>query len=129
MPEATTQDSALIDAPRSRSWRCSDCKVSVSFAAGTAPDQPDGWVKKSNKWVCLRCQRERVMDRAASGQGADGWASRREALMEFELLRTPDESDVVIAKRANCSTGHVRKARQGLKAAGKLPKKSPKKAA
>ncbi len=54
------------------------------------------------------------MDRAASGQGADAWASRREALMEFELLRTPDESDVVIAKRANCSTGHVRKARQGL---------------
>ena len=129
MPEATTQDSALIDAPRSRSWRCSDCKVSVSFAAGTAPTQPDGWVKKSNKWVCLRCQRERVMDRAASGQGADGWASRREALMEFELLRTPDESDVVIAKRANCSTGHVRKARQGLTAAGKLPKKGARKAA
>ena len=30
--------------------------------------QPDGWVKKSNKWICLRCQRERVMDRAASGR-------------------------------------------------------------
>jgi hypothetical protein len=124
MPEAiaTDQDVALIDAPRSRSWRCSDCNVSVSFAADRAPDQPDGWVKKSKKWVCLRCQRERVMDLAASGQGADGWASRREALMEFELLRTPDESDVVIAKRANCSTGHVRKARKSLVAAGKLKK-------
>jgi hypothetical protein len=129
MPEATTNDSALIDSPRSRSWRCSDCKVSVSFAADRAPDQPDGWVKKSNKWVCLRCQRERVMDMAASGQGADGWASRREALMEFELLRTPNESDVVIAKRANCSTGHVRKARQNLKNAGKLPKSNRSKAA
>ena len=130
MPEATTSpEIAPIDAPRSRSWRCSDCKVSVSFAAGRAPVQPDGWVKKSNKWVCLRCQRERVMDRAASGRGADGWASRREALMEFELLRTPDESDVVIAKRANCSTGHVRKARQGLKASGKLPKRGSKQAA
>ena len=62
MPEATTQDIAPIEAPRSRSWRCSDCKVSVSFAADRAPVQPDGWVKKSNKWVCLRCQRERVMD-------------------------------------------------------------------
>ena len=129
MPEATTQDIAPIEAPRSRSWRCSDCKVSVSFAADRAPAQPDGWVKKSNKWVCLRCQRERVMDMAASGAGADGWASRREALMEFELLRTPDESDVVIAKRANCSTGHVRKARQGLKASGKLPKRGAKQAA
>src|SRR5262245_4779898 len=129
MPEDTTQDVALIDAPRSRSWRCSDCKVSVSFAADHAPDQPDGWVKKSNKWLCLRCQRERVMDRAASGTGADGWASRREALMEFELLRTPEESDVVIAKRANCSTGHVRKARQSLKAAGKLPRRKTAKAA
>jgi hypothetical protein len=69
------------------------------------------------------------MDMAASGRGADGWASRREALMEFELLRTPDESDVVIAKRANCSTGHVRKAREGLKASGKLPKRGAKKAA
>ena len=122
MPEATTQDSALIDAPRSRSWRCSDCKVSVSFAADRAPVQPEGWVKKSKRWVCLRCQRERVMDLAASGQGADGWASRREALMEFELLRTPDESDVVIAKRANCSTGHVRKARKSLVDAGTLKK-------
>ena len=131
MPEdnSTIDDVALIDAPRSRSWRCSDCNVSVSFAADRAPIQPDGWVKKSNKWLCLRCQRERVMDRAASGTGADGWASRREALMEFELLRTPDESDVVIAKRANCSTGHVRKARQSLITAGKLPKSKKSKAA
>lgn len=120
MPEENTLDTALVDSPRSRSWRCSDCKVSVSFAVDRAPGQPDGWVKKSGKWVCLRCQRERVMDLAASGAGADGWASRREALMEFELLRTPDESDVVIDKRANCSTGHVRKARQGLLDSGKL---------
>jgi hypothetical protein len=124
MPEATAtaHDVAPLEAPRSRSWRCSDCNVSVSFAAERAPEQPEGWVKKSKKWVCLRCQRERVMDMAASGQGADGWASRREALMEFELLRTPDESDVVIAKRANCSTGHVRKARKSLVDAGKLKK-------
>ena len=34
----------------------------------------------------------------------------------------PDEPDGVIAKRANCSTGHVRKVREELVRGGKLRK-------
>ena len=125
MPEATTSpEIAPIDAPRSRSWRCSDCNVSVSFAAGPR-SRPARRLGQEEQQVGLPA----LSARARHGprrlrRGADGWASRREALMEFELLRTPEESDVVIAKRANCSTGHVRKARQGLKASGKLPKRA-----
>ena len=59
---------------------------------------------------------------ATIGAGSDGWASRRQALLEFELRRSPDEPDGVIAKRANCSTGHVRKVREDLERAGKLRK-------
>jgi hypothetical protein len=125
MPAATKEmDQDALKAPRSRAWRCSSCGVSVSYAADRAPKQPEGWAKRSGKWLCLRCRREQVMDKAASKNGAQGWASRREALMEFELLRTPEESDVVIAKRANCSTAHVRKARAGLHESGKLSRKA-----
>ena len=104
MPEATTRTLRPSRRPDRALGAVLTARSASASPLTARPTQPDGWVKKSNKWVCLRCQRERVMDMAASGAGADGWASRREALMEFELLRTPDESDVVIAKRANCST-------------------------
>lgn len=105
---------------RSRSWRCSGCDMSVSFEAGKAPKQPDGWSKRGGKWLCLRCRREEVMDKA--GSGPEGWASRRQALIEFELLRDREATEMEIAKRASCSTAVVRKVRASLKAKGKLPK-------
>ena len=101
MPEATTSPKMRPStAPRSRSWRCSSCNVSVSFAAGHAPVQPDGWVE-SNRWVGLRCHRELVMCPRRLGPVADGWASRREALMEFELLRAPGCSWTVVMAEAH----------------------------
>src|SRR4029450_245854 len=59
-----------------------------------------------------------AVDDDTVGAGEDGWASRRQALLEFELRRSPEEPDGVIAKRANCSTGHVRKIRDELEHAG-----------
>jgi hypothetical protein len=98
--------------------------VTVRYAAGAkaAPRRPEGWTKRGGQWLCLHCQREKAVEKATIGAGGDGWASRRQALLEFELRRSPDVPDGVIAKRANCSTGHVRKAREELERAGKLPK-------
>jgi hypothetical protein len=99
--------------------------VTVRYAAGAkfAPRRPEGWTKRGGKWLCLHCRREKAIEQATVGTGgADGWASRRQALLEFELRRSPDEPDGVIAKRANCSTGHVKKIREELLRTGKLRK-------
>jgi hypothetical protein len=111
-------------APRTRRWTCAGCEVTVRYAAGSSaiPRRPEGWSKRGGQWLCLHCQREKAVEKATIGQNGDGWASRRQALLEFELRRSPDEPDGVIAKRANCSTGHVRKVREELVRGGKLPK-------
>ena len=111
-------------ASRTRRWTCAGCEVTVRYAAGAkaAPRRPEGWTKRGGQWLCLHCQREKAVEKATIGAGGDGWASRRQALLEFELCRSPDVPDGVIAKRANCSTGHVRKVREELERAGKLPK-------
>lgn len=103
-------------------WTCTGCEVTVRYTADATspPRRPEGWAKRSGRWLCLHCRREQAVEKATQ-KGEDGWASRRQALVEFELRRSPDEPDGVIAKRANCSTGHVRKLRTELAAAGKLP--------
>jgi hypothetical protein len=106
-----------------RRWTCSGCEVTVRYAAGSnAPRRPEGWTKQGGRWLCLHCQREKAVEKATIGASGDGWASRRQALLEFELRRSPDVPDGVIAKRANCSTGHVRKVREELVRGGKLGK-------
>jgi hypothetical protein len=109
-------------APRTRRWTCAGCKVTVRYAAGSKalPRRPEGWAKRGSSWLCLHCRREEAVEKATIGAGEDGWASRRQALLEFELKRSPEEPDGVIAKRANCSTGHVRKIREELLRTGKL---------
>jgi hypothetical protein len=120
MPKTTT---ATKRSRTSRRWTCSGCAVTVRYAAGaSAPRRPEGWTKQGGQWLCLHCQREKAVEKATIGANGDGWASRRQALLEFELRRSPDEPDGVIAKRANCSTGHVRKVREELVRGGKLRK-------
>jgi hypothetical protein len=120
MPKTTT---ATKHSRASRRWTCSGCKVTVRYAAGSnAPRRPEGWTKQGGRWLCLHCQREKAVEKATIGANGDGWASRRQALLEFELRRSPDVPDGVIAKRANCSTGHVRKVREELVRGGKLRK-------
>ena len=60
------------------------------------------------------------MDLAAAKNGAEGWAPRRQALIEFELRRDPEATEVEVAKRAQCSSATVRKIRRELRAAGQL---------
>jgi hypothetical protein len=120
----TTTVNKRTHAPRTRRWTCAGCEVTVRYAAGSSavPRRPEGWTKRGGQWLCLHCQREKAVEKATIGASGDGWASRRQALLEFELRRSPDEPDGVIAKRANCSTGHVRKVREELVRGGKLKK-------
>jgi hypothetical protein len=55
------------------------------------------------------------------GSEAGRSARRRRALTEFELLRDPEASDQLIAKRARCPTASVRPVRAALLALGELP--------
>jgi hypothetical protein len=129
MPKSTTKHANTRSRTRGasartpRRWTCGGCEVTVRYEAGAAsPRRPEGWSKRGGRWLCLHCRRELAVEKATQKSGDDGWASRRQALVEFELRRSPDEPDGVIAKRANCSTGHVRKLRMQLREAGKLPK-------
>lgn len=101
-------------------WTCDGCEVNVSYPKENAPEQPAGWAKSGKQWLCLRCRREEVMDQAAAKNGAEGWAPRRQALIEFELRRDPEATEVEVAKRAQCSSATVRKVRKTLRDAGEL---------
>jgi hypothetical protein len=124
MSKTTTATKTRPSAHRTSRWTCSGCEVTVRYAAGSksTPRRPEGWSKRGGQWLCLHCQREKAVEKATVGASGDGWASRRQALLEFELRRSPNEPDGVIAKRANCSTGHVRKVREELERGGKLKK-------
>ncbi len=124
MPKTTTAPRTRTRAAHPRRWTCAGCDVTVRYAAGSksTPRRPEGWTKAGGQWLCLHCQREKAVEKATIGAKGDGWASRRQALLEFELRRSPEEPDGVIAKRANCSTGHVRKVREELERDGKLRK-------
>jgi hypothetical protein len=102
------------------SWTCAGCDVNVSYPSNATPEQPAGWAKSGRSWLCLRCRREEVMDQAAAKNGAEGWAPRRQALIEFELRRDPEATEVEVAKRAQCSSATVRKIRRALRDAGEL---------
>ena len=48
-------------------------------------------------------------------------AQRRRALLEFELIRNPDQPDIIIARSASCPTVRVAPVRAELLAAGRIP--------
>lgn len=103
------------------SWKCSGCDVTVSYPTENAPEQPGGWDKISaRKWLCLSCRRDRVVQEATDKQGAEGYAPRRQALIEFELKRDPEATEVEVAKRAQCSSATVRKVRRAMRESGEL---------
>jgi hypothetical protein len=107
----------------SRRWTCNTCGVTASFAGDQdASAQPEGWASQGGVWVCLRCRREEAMDAAASAGDSDAKSARRRALVEFELLRDPEAADIVVARRARCSSAAVAPVRAELREKGKLPK-------
>jgi hypothetical protein len=103
-----------------KSWTCSDCGVRVSFAPGAVSASPQNWIEDASGWHCLGCRRQAAM--AATAGDGDGSISqqRRQALVEFEILRDPEARDFEIAKRAKCATSRVRPIRKALVQSGRL---------
>ena len=66
-------------------------------------------------------QREKAVEKATIGANGDGWPPAPGSA-RVRAAPQPGRADGVIAKRANCSTGHVRKVREELVRGGKLPK-------
>jgi hypothetical protein len=106
---------------RKRIWTCAECGVRASFAAGAALSEPETWIEDSEGWHCLRCRREAAMAAVGQKLGGSLSAQRRRALLEFELLRAPSQSDMIIARRAACPTSRVAPVRSELLEAGRLP--------
>lgn len=102
-----------------RKWGCDRCGVTVSQADGEPMRLPDAWVSSAEGRFCLGCRRERAAETAldaAPGNSPVGARAklRRAALIEFEVSRTPDHSDGMIARACRTSAAAVAQARKRL---------------
>ena len=102
-----------------KKWTCAGCGVSASRIDGEAVALPDTWVASADGHFCLVCRRDRAaeaaLEAAPSGSPVDARAKlRRAALIEFEVSRTPDNPDGVIARACRTSVSAVTRARRRL---------------
>lgn len=103
-----------------RKWACDRCGVTVSQADGEPMRLPDAWASSAEGRYCLGCRRERAaeaaLESAPGGSPVGARAKlRRAALIEFEVSRTPDQSDGTIARACRTSAAAVAKARSRLR--------------
>ena len=107
------------DQTKAKKWTCNQCGVLVSRIDGEATALPDSWARSADGLFCLSCRRERAADAAlkstASSSLADRARLRRTGLIEFEIRRTPDHSNGVIAKACRTSVLTVAQTRSRLR--------------
>lgn len=101
-------------------WTCDRCAVSAGRIDGGSTPLPASWESSAQGRFCLTCRRERAADAALeaapSGSPIDARAKlRRAALIEFEVARTPDHPDGVIARACHTSVVAVTRARHRLR--------------
>jgi hypothetical protein len=101
-----------------KKWTCDGCGVSAGRIDGEPVALPDTWVASADGRFCLVCRRDRAAEAAlesAPGSPVDARAKlRRAALIEFEVSRTPDHPDGVIARACRTSVTAVTRARRRL---------------
>jgi hypothetical protein len=102
-----------------RKWTCDGCGVSAGRIDGEPVALPATWVSSADGRFCLVCRRDRAaeaaLDSAPTGSPVDARAKlRRAALIEFEVSRTPDHPDGVIARACRTSVTAVTRARRRL---------------
>jgi hypothetical protein len=102
-------------------WICDGCGVSTGRIDNRPACLPDTWTCTADGCFCLVCRRQRAAEAAldaVSGEGpvnVDARAKlRRAALIEFEVSRTPDHADGVIARACRTSVSAVARARRNL---------------
>jgi hypothetical protein len=103
----------------STKWTCDGCGVTAGRIDGEAVELPSNWISAADGRFCLICRRERAADAALDAAPSDSPVDtraklRRAALIEFEVSRTPDHADGVIARACRTSVSAVTRARRRL---------------
>jgi hypothetical protein len=102
-------------------WSCARCDVSVGRIDGGPTNLPDTWTQIGDATYCLTCSRtmvgEAAMDSAPSASSREELMRvRRDAVIEFEIDRTPLAPNRVIAHACRTSLMTVATVRRGLDA-------------
>lgn len=103
-------------------WRCDRCLVSVGQIDGTPTRLPATWTCSGDSAFCLTCSRalagEAALDSAPDAcSGEERIRLRREALILFEIDRTPLAPNRAIANACRTSPKTVANVRDMLEAA------------
>lgn len=110
---------ADLGTSRSTRWSCARCQVSVGrIDAGLAP-MPSTWTQFGDLAYCLSCSRamagDAAMDAAPESiSSEDRVRLRRKALIGFEIQRSPESPDRVIAGACHTSSKTVALVREEL---------------
>ncbi len=102
-----------------KKWTCEGCGVSAGRIDGESVPMPSTWVSSAEGIFCLICRRERAAEAALDAAPSDSPVGeraklRRAALIEFEVSRTPDHTDGIIARACRTSVSAVTRARRRL---------------
>ncbi len=100
-------------------WTCVGCGVSASRSDIEQVPLPDSWETCVDGTFCLGCRRQRAAEAAVdsapdSTDRGSRARLRRAAVVEFELLRTPERTNGSIAKASRSSIPAVVAARRRL---------------
>ena len=100
-------------------WSCARCGVSVGRIDGGPTDLPETWTRSDGATYCLICSRamvgEAAMDSAPSASSREErMRLRRDAVIEFEIGRTPLAPNRVIAHACRTSLMTVATVRGAL---------------
>jgi len=102
-----------------KKWTCESCGVSAGRIDGEPVPMPSSWIDSPEGVFCLLCRRERAAEAALDAAPSDSPIAeraklRRAALIEFEVSRTPEQADGMIARTCRTSTSAVSRARRRL---------------
>jgi hypothetical protein len=100
-------------------WTCGGCGVSAGSIDGKSVPMPSSWANSAEGTFCLVCRRDRAAEAALEAVPSDSpiaerAKARRAALIEFEVSRTPDQTDGIIARACRTSVTAVTRARRRL---------------
>lgn len=100
-------------------WVCDRCGLCVRQSDGKQTRIPDNWEASAEGQFCLVCRRKRAgeaaLEDAPDPMTPDARARlRRDAVLEFEVSRTPERSNGEIARVCRSSVPAVADARRRL---------------
>ncbi|MBS1675823.1 MAG: hypothetical protein JST08_00415 [Actinobacteria bacterium] len=100
-------------------WSCARCKVSVGRLDGSTTPLPTTWSRTGASTFCLICSRalagEAAMDSAPPACSRhERFLLRRDAVIRFEIGRTPLAPDRIIARACRTSPKKVASVRKAL---------------